>query len=219
MPSALNQLGLSTRQLHHHTAFDIGAAGVARELAAMLQAPLLLQNYSRLVIDCNRPLDAPDSIPAMSHGVSVPGNARLDAHAQTRRINELFTPYDDALRAMLDKPGKTHAFAIHSFTATLGEHKRPWDIGFLYRKDTNTSKAMAKFVQRDFPRLCVGLNQPYQIDDESDWFVPQHAERLGLQHSLIEIRNDLINTTESQQQYATVLAAAIMHVCPEAIAP
>src|SRR5258706_15679634 len=66
LPRALGTLGLAEEDLRTHIAWDIGALGVARHLALELDAPLLYQRYSRLVIDCNRPLVAPDSIPETS---------------------------------------------------------------------------------------------------------------------------------------------------------
>ena len=41
--------------LARHIAWDIGIAGVGRQLADRLDACLIMQPYSRLVIDCNRP--------------------------------------------------------------------------------------------------------------------------------------------------------------------
>lgn len=79
LPRSLGSLGLSPTDLQAHIAWDIGAAGVARELAQKLDAQLFLQRYSRLVIDCNRPLSAPDSIASKSGGIPIPGNEELSA--------------------------------------------------------------------------------------------------------------------------------------------
>lgn len=212
VPQSLANLGLNTSQLGQHVAIDIGAAAVAHELATIINAPLVLQNYSRLVIDCNRPPDAPDAVPATSHGVHVPANTALDASARSQRVSEIFTPYDMALKQLLETHGVSHAFSIHSFTPSLNEEVRPWDIGLLYRNDNGTSVAMASYLEKNYPELCIGLNQPYQIDDASDWFVPRHAERLKLSHSLIEIRNDHITDPDGQHRFATILSETIAHV-------
>ena len=53
------------------------------------------------------------------------------------------------------------------------------------------------------------MNEPYQIDDESDWFVPQHGEASGLPHSLIEIRNDQIRDSQGRAAWAETLSTAI----------
>ena len=51
IPRQLGNLGISPQQLYSHIALDLGAADVARFLSASLDAPLILSNYSRLVID------------------------------------------------------------------------------------------------------------------------------------------------------------------------
>lgn len=198
--------------MQEHIAVDIGAEATARRIAEMLEIPLLLQRYSRLLIDCNRPTSAPDSIPEISHGTHVPANKDLNERQRNARINEVFVPYDNALVDLLTTPGRMFAFSIHSFTPTLDKQERPWDIGFLYRNDTQTSKQLQRYISHHFSELNIGLNMPYQIEDESDWFVPRHAERLKLHHSLIEIRNDHINTAAGQKRIASILAAAIRHV-------
>ncbi len=212
VPLSLHNLGLSDSQLQEHTAIDIGAEPTARHLANQLGCPLLMQRYSRLVIDCNRPTNAQDSIPEVSHGVPVPANQSLDEQQRKARIDEIFAPYDDALGTLLAAPERRFAFSIHSFTPTLGEFDRPWDIGLLFRHDSDTSAQLSRFLTQHHPDLTVGLNQPYQIDDESDWFVPRHAEPRKLHHSLIEIRNDHIQTPAGQERMATILAAAIQQI-------
>jgi predicted N-formylglutamate amidohydrolase len=64
-------------------------------------------------------------------------------------------------------------------------------------------------VSRQQPALELALNQPYQIDDETDWFVPRHAETRGLPHCLIEIRNDQIDHPQGAKLWAGYLATAI----------
>jgi len=209
MPLKLHNLGLTDSQLHEHTAYDIGAEATARHLASRLDIPLLIQRYSRLLIDCNRPPTAADAMPAVIHGTTVPGNKDLSENERKLRVDEVFTPYDAAVGHLLDTPQCRWAFSIHSFTPRLNGQQRPWDIGFLFRKDQDTSARLAEYFNSRHPSINVGLNQPYTVDDESDWFVPQHAERLGLQHSLIEIRNDHISSSEGQQFWATLLADAI----------
>jgi predicted N-formylglutamate amidohydrolase len=53
IPRRLQDLGLPAAELRRHIAWDIGALGVARQAAAALDAALVAQNYSRLVIECN----------------------------------------------------------------------------------------------------------------------------------------------------------------------
>ena len=77
IPRALGDLGLPAHERERHIAWDIGALGVARRLSASLDATLVWQNYSRLVIDCNRPPDSADLITERSESTAIPGNTGL----------------------------------------------------------------------------------------------------------------------------------------------
>ena len=63
IPRRLGNLGLPAAELERHIAWDIGALEVALLVSEALDAPLLAQNYSRLVIDCNRDPKVATSIP------------------------------------------------------------------------------------------------------------------------------------------------------------
>ena len=209
VPERLSGLGVTRDALDAHIGWDIGAAAVTRLMAASLGAPAVLQRYSRLVIDCNRPPDAPDAIPAVSDGVAVPGNAKLGPQEREARVTEIFEPFHAAANALFERAERRATFAIHSFTPVFGGVGRPWELGFLFRRDTRTSAHLRAFVARRHPGMRIGMNQPYQIEDSSDWFVPRHGEARGLPHSLIEIRNDLIAGAEGQARWAELLSAAI----------
>lgn len=209
IPQSLGNLGLSDEALQAHIAWDIGAEAVARMLADRLGASLVLQRYSRLVIDCNRPPESVGAIPTVSDNTKVPGNRNLHGPQRQQRIDEIFEPYQTAVRGQITRRSCQVALSIHSFTRTMAGLRRPWDIGFLFRNDRKTSLALADHFKTVVPIDRIGFNEPYQIDDETDWFVPKHGEANNLQHSLIEICNDLIDAPAAQRQWADHLASAI----------
>ncbi|GGA26589.1 N-formylglutamate amidohydrolase [Neptunicoccus cionae] len=208
IPTMLGDMGLSQDDLKAHIAWDIGAEPVARHMAEMLGATLVLQRYSRLVIDCNRPPESETAMPVISDGVSVPANSHMPADQKRQRIDEIFTPYQTVVDEQLAKPTCKAVLSIHSFTRTMAGQYRPWDIGFLFRDDTKTSHTLARAFEPFVPAARIGLNEPYQIDDESDWFVPRHGEAKNLPHSLIEICNDQIADAAGQSLWAGWLAQA-----------
>src|SRR3981189_3759416 len=55
IPRRLGDLGLPASELTRHIAWDPGIAGVADALSKHVDAHLIAQRYSRLVIACNRP--------------------------------------------------------------------------------------------------------------------------------------------------------------------
>ena len=208
IPGALGTLGVDTGDRDSHIGWDIGAAAVTRLMAEKLGAPAVLQPYSRLVIDCNRPPEAPDSVPEVSHGIPVPSNR--DGALRAARIAEIFDPFNDAVTRFAARPGRRVLISVHSFTPVLAGVARPWEIGLLYRADAATSGRMAALLSARRPSLVIGMNQPYDIDDLSDWFVPRHGERTGLPHSLLEIRNDEIAAPEGQRAWAALLSDVMM---------
>lgn len=211
IPAKLGDLGVSDKVLNSHRGWDIGAEAVARLLADLLEAPLILQRYSRLVIDCNRPIEAEDSIPPQSFGVQIPGNLNLTAAQRSARQSEIMAPLNAAIEDALALP-RLLAVSIHSFTPDVAGQARPWHAGFLTRSDRDTGRAMMGLIAAHRPDLHMDLNQPYQIDSSSDWFIPHFVEPRGLAHSLVEIRNDLIRDAGGVLEWAQLLANAFTQI-------
>ncbi|PLW79240.1 N-formylglutamate amidohydrolase [Cohaesibacter celericrescens] len=214
IPAALGDLGLTQDQRDAHIGWDIGAAAVTHLLSERLNATAILQHYSRLVIDCNRPPEAVDSVPEVSDGIKIPGNIALPNRRQ--RVEEIFEPFHAQVSGLLDSGRFSVAISVHSFTPVMQNVPRPWDIGFLYRKDADTPSRLAAYMQKTFPWMTIGHNQPYQVTGVSDWFVPVHGEARGLKHSLIEIRNDHISTEDGQAKWADILGDSLQHFLTEA---
>ena len=209
VPAALRRLGLPQHELDRHIGWDIGIAGVTARLSGLLDACAILQSYSRLVIDCNRPLHAPGSIVTSSDGTPVPGNAALDEQARRRRIEEIFQPYHARIAAELDHreaAGRPAILvAMHSFTPEMGGQRRPWHAGVLYQRDARVAHALLEALRAEGD-LDVGDNAPYAVSDATDYAVPVHAEARGLPHVELEIRQDLIAGEAGQQAWAERLA-------------
>ena len=152
MPRALGRLGLVEAELQRHIAWDIGIAGLGRLLADALDAMLIQQNYSRLVIDCNRPLDAASSIPAISESTAIPGNAGLTEANKAARAREIFRPYHDRIEAELERrrqAGRAAALvSLHSFTPVFKGEVRPWHAAVLYNRDPRFAHRLIALLTR-----------------------------------------------------------------------
>ncbi len=221
VPEALGGLGLPEDVFDGHIAWDIGAAGVARRLSAALDAPLVLQPYSRLVVDCNRPFHAVDAIPEISDTIEIPGNTSLSEAARRARFDAIHTPYHAAVKALLDDRQAlipTALVMIHSFTPRLRADgvERPMHLGLLYRRDDRLTRLMLEAARSLRPGLAVSINAPYTCDEDSDFAVPVHGEARGLPYALVEIRNDLIATPEGQEEWAALLAE-MLHAATNAL--
>lgn len=201
LPRALGNLGLTAAELESHIAWDIGAAGVARRLAHELDAPLFLQRYSRLVIDCNRPLTAPDSIPVQSGGIAIPGNEGLTSLQAEARAEAIFGPYHARISDLLAQRSHYLLVTVHSFTPELYGQRRPFHAGVLYEQDTRLAAPLLSLL-RDEPGLIVGDNEPYRASAATDYAIIEHGERRGAPYVELEVRQDLVADEAGQAAWA-----------------
>ncbi len=219
IPAQLGRLGLSPAALRSHIGWDIGALAVAWKLANDLPGELIYQKYSRLVVDCNRPLGVPDVIPAVSAGVSIPGNARLSDPHRTQRIREIWQPFSDRIEQTCDtrqqRAVPTVLVCIHSFTPRLNRVERPWHLGLLFNRDDRLATRLATHLRLEAPEALIGMNEPYVVADDEDHTIPHFGEARGLPHVLIEIRNDLIRSTAGQARWGQVLTRSLQRCLGE----
>ena len=205
VPSALGDLGLPERELTRHIGWDIGIAGVAERLSQHLGAHLIVQRYSRLVIDCNRPPDVASSIPRISDATTIPGNEGLSREAAELRRAQIFDPYHRRIDAIIDARRSagmpTVLVSLHSFTPVYAGIARPWHIGTLYQRDTNLPPLLLKHLRAEGD-LVVGDNEPYAVSDDTDYTIPVHGEARGLINTGIEIRQDLISDPAGETAWA-----------------
>ncbi|MEP9354687.1 N-formylglutamate amidohydrolase [Xanthobacter sp. KR7-65] len=219
-PGALDRLGITEADQARHIAWDIGIAGVCRGLAERLDATLIQQNYSRLIIDCNRPPDTPASIPMMSERTPIPGNRDLGALERQARLDEIFAPYHARIAEEID--GRTAAarptvlIAMHSFTPVYLDEARPWHAGVLYRDDVPFASAVLAALRTNSD-LVIGDNEPYAVSAATDYTLPVHGGARGLRHVGIEIRQDLLADPAGQEEWAARMAAVLetaIAACP-----
>src|SRR6516162_3307560 len=208
-PRRLGRLGLPEAETLQHIAWDIGIGAVGRELSRLLNAAVILQTYSRLVIDCNRDPDVPSSIPEISEDTDIPGNHGLGKAERAARADMIFRPYHNAIGAALDHRAAanraTALVALHSFTPVFKGVARPWHAAVLYNRDARLAQFLFELLSGE-GGLVVGDNEPYAVSDLTDYTVPVHAERRGLPYVEIEIRQDQIDDPAGQAVWAERLA-------------
>jgi predicted N-formylglutamate amidohydrolase len=212
IPRALGRLGVAAPEWERHIAWDIGVASLGRMLANALGAMLIQQNYSRLVIDCNRPPGTPTSIPEISELTPIPGNVGLSDTDKAARSREIFWPYHERIETELERRRQagraTALIALHSFTPVFKGAARAWHVALLYNRDPRLARRLLTLFQQE-RGLVVGDNQPYFVSDATDFTIPVHGERHGLPHALIEIRQDLIAEESGQRKWAGMLARVL----------
>lgn len=217
IPRWLGDLGLSAADLQRHIAWDIGAYAVAQRLSHLLDATLVAQIYSRLVIDCNRKPGSETSIPTVSENTVVPGNLDLDADERNAREREIHSPYhrriDHLLDARLVAGRPTLLVAIHSMTPVFDRVHRPWHISFSYDERSALAHALMDRLSQE-PDLLIGDNEPYQVN-QVDYTIPVHGTRRDLPRVLVELRQDLVTHERGQREWADRLATALSGVLEE----
>jgi predicted N-formylglutamate amidohydrolase len=222
IPRALRDLGLHASELTRHIAWDIGIAGVAEQLAKQLDAHLIAQRYSRLLIDCNRPPCVASSIPLLSEATAVPGNEGLTRAAAEARRHAIFEPYHRHITETIDRRLRegmpTVLVSLHSFTPIYAGVTRPWHVGTLYHRDTKLPPLLLRLFRGEGD-LVVGDNEPYAVSDQTDYTIPVHGEARGLMNSGIEIRQDLIADQSGERQWAERLARIFAEVEATLIKP
>lgn len=210
LPKALGTLGLPEAELSRHIAWDIGAENVGRVLSRLIDAPLLLQRYSRLAYDCNRPPEAHDAIPEVSEVTPIPGNARLSAADRLARVRDIYRPFHDGISALLDRRAsagiKSIVVSLHSFTPVYKGKERKVELGILHDRDTTLSAKLIK----SFPNVDARLNEPYGPKDGVLHSLNVHGFARGLQHAMLEIRNDLISSERGQDEWAQRLSVPLI---------
>jgi predicted N-formylglutamate amidohydrolase len=218
-PPEFGFLGLSPEEREAHIAWDPGALGVAQHLSRLLDAPLAYGRVSRLILDCNRAIDAPDLIAERSETAPIPGNLKLGEAERRRRIASIHEPFHRALDRLVTRRLAaglpTALIAVHSFTPIYRGVSRPWEIGILF--DQNRRLADILIAGLGAAGLTVGMNQPYSPADRVYYTLSRHAEARGLDCVMIEIRNDLIRTERAEEEWALRIARIVSDAKPASV--
>lgn len=219
IPASLGDLGLSAAERNRHIAIDIGALAVAERLAWRLEATLIYQRYSRLVIDCNRLPMVPAAIPEVSDGTVVPGNRRLHPGQTLARIEAIHQPYhqriEEELKAREQGGRQTIFVAVHSFTPRLRAKpaERPWAVGVCTGEQEAYSRIVYEELCRE-PGLVVGWDEPYDVNPDNDYSIPRHAEARNLPYVQFEMRQDLLGDGQAAEAWAVRLERVLRASLP-----
>jgi predicted N-formylglutamate amidohydrolase len=239
IPRKLGNLGLSVQDRAHilesHFAWDIGIAETARYLSELLDAPCVLQKYSRLVIDCNRPpfhnnsdnFNEESIVSEIKQDemklISIPCNRNITDVDRQARIRDIFRTYHDAIARLLNQRPNSILIALHSFTPiNIHNQLRPMHLGVLYNRVPRLAREILDILRNGTEanknwvfsslgqtELVIGENEPYRVDDDIDYAIPIHGEKRGIPSVLLEIRQDCISNQRGQIEWAQRLATIL----------
>lgn len=213
VPEGFGTLGLQDNDLQKHIAWDPGALGVSAIMSKLLDAPLVESCVSRLIIDCNRPLDAPDLVPSLSEVTVIPANENLSDAARRERIELSHKPYHAAIERLVQERKSAGLpepifVAVHSYTPVYRGVERPWHIGIIHDADDRVATPLIAGLQAA-GRYEVGINEPYSPADRVYYTLERHASAYGLPAVMIEIRNDLVTTAQEEKGWGELLSGLL----------
>ena len=208
-PPGYGTLGLDARVLRSHVGWDPGAAELAQALACRLQAPCVLGQWTRLLVDLNRSADNAAAVPEVAFGVEVPANRSLPGPARDKRLQRFHAPYWNAIRTRLQHQRATHV-SIHSFTPELDPTRRTFPIGLLFDP---ASAQEASLVDR---LACVLVSRGYEVRCNEPYPGTMDLITTSMRNSLpgyvgIELEvNQLIMTGNWQQPLLEALGDGLL---------
>jgi len=213
IPPEWGNLGLGPAELIRHIAWDPGALAVALGLVKLLDATVIQSTVSRLVIDCNRDIDAPDLIVTVSESTEVPGNRNVTPQDRLARIDTVYAPFHAAIDGVLSRRAaddvETILVCLHSFTPIYKGKSRPWPIGLIHSRDARFTAALRDALGADAPELDIGWNEPYSALNGVTYTLEQHGDGRGLDATMIEIRHDEILEPNGVARWAARLARCL----------
>jgi predicted N-formylglutamate amidohydrolase len=213
VPKTLNGLGLSQDHYDFHYAYDPGIKALGETLARRLNAFCILGNYSRLVVDLNRP-ENERAFPTMGEGYEITGNKNLSAEEMAQRFSEIYDPYHDAVATHIDAviaQGRLPLIvSLHSFTPVFHGEQRPWEIAALWVQDKRPVLPFFSYYQEK--GFCVGDNEPYDARMVRGFSSNRHGDERRLPNILIEWRNDVLAKHEDIEHHADLCADFLSQV-------
>ena len=213
IPAKYGDMGLTHAERLSHIAWDPGALAVSRQLSELLDAPLVQSTVSRIIIDCNRELDAPDLIWTLSETTRIAANENLAPDERQYRIDHFHRPYHASIETLLE--ARRHAgqetilVCMHSFTPVYHGVPRPWPIGLIHGIDAAYTRALFDALKAEEPDLNIGWNEPYAALNGVTLTLEKHGDGRGLDATMIEIRHDEILEPAGVTLWSTRLARCL----------
>ncbi len=145
-----------------HRGYDIGVLPLARDFARRLNAPLVVSEISRLLIDLNRSEGHLKLFSELTR--------RLPKSEREQILSSYYGPYRRQMRQKLQKQisrdGAVIHLSLHSFVPVLDGRERQVDIGLLYDPARTGESELCSLWQQQLqvalPQLRIRRNAPYR---------------------------------------------------------
>ena len=215
IPPTYMNLGLSTTDIETHIGWDIGARALLDHLSTNLKCSTVSCNYSRLLIDCNRPLDAASLIPDVSEHYTVPGNSDISHQEHQLRINSIYKPFHAAVESQVLRLKDLHpqlpVIGIHSFTPVFHGEKRPWEFSLMWKQKSPFIRALIEYFQNHEIKDVVGYNEPYSVEAIRAYTTEHYTDVHKLPAAIFEVRQDLLGDQEGIERWSSIIQTALRY--------
>lgn len=172
-----------------HWAGDLGAGDFSREIAARLRVPALIHDFSRLIIDVNRPLDDPTLFRATAEGVPIELNQSITVAERQKRIERYYRPYHDELNFLTHILNPPLLLSVHSFTNNYEGKRRDIDLGILFNRHESLALEFEAYFRS--AGYQVRLNEPWS-GKEGFMYALSQVETDENRGIMLEFRQDLL---------------------------
>jgi len=205
VPARWADLGLGPELLASHFGSDPGAAAFTERLSALLRAPAVIGAWSRLFLDLNRHAHDWQATRPDCAGIPVPGNRGVCDADRAAREAVARAPFDAAVARL--RPGRRILLSVHTCTPIFDGFARPWPVGVLWlTRDPLAARLIAELAAAGLGP--VGDNEPYDWR-RADGYTLRAEARAGVEALYVEVRNDLLVTSDGVEDCARRFAAAL----------
>ena len=192
IPSKYKNLGLPKYLIESHIAYDLNILNLSKRISFLLESDIVYGEYSRLIIDLNRGKNDPTLIPSISDKRLIPGNIGINSREFNYRKKKFYNSYHSKINKIINKKKIKIIISMHSFNPYFKGKKRKTEIGILSNQDRRYSDLLIKQMSKS-KRYIIGDNVPYKGELKEDTLY-KHGLKKNILHTLIEVRNDLINS-------------------------
>ena len=210
IPLKYQNLQLSHELTESHIAYDLNIFNLSKRVNSLIKSDIVFGECSRLIIDLNRGRQDPTLIPVISDKNLILGNFNINSTEKDLRIKIYYNIYHSKISKIIDNKNVKLILSLHSFNPFFKGKKRKTEIGILSNQDRRYSDLLL-FQMRKFSKFNIGDNVPYKGDLIDDTLY-KHGLKKNILHSLIEIRNDLINTEIKVNKMAKFIVNSLKNI-------
>ena len=192
IPSKYRNLGLPKYLTESHIAYDLNILNLSKQINTLLDSDIVYGENSRLIIDLNRGQNDPTLIPSISDKKLIPGNIGISTKEFNFRKRKFYNNYHSKIKKIVTEKKIKLIISMHSFNPYFKGKKRTTEIGILSNEDRRYSDLLIKQMVKS-NKYIIGDNVPYKGELKDDT-LHKHGFKKNILHTLIEVRNDLINT-------------------------